>query len=351
MTSKERVYKAIRHEEPDRIPLYVWYHPTVADILAEKEGCSGWDLEIKLGNDILQTWVSINRSQVKVEKDGVVFTDEFGIKWRHEGQYNMIIYSPLADVSPENYGDYIFPDPDDPERYEIFKSLINDYGDEYFIGSDVSGSIFEPLAHICGMENILTNMIIFPDETKLLLDRVTEFTLKICRNSLELGADMIWFGDDVGTQKDMIMSPEMWRREFKPRMKYMIDILRKQQSDVIIAYHSCGTIRQIIPDLIEIGVNVLNPVQAKCANMNQVEISGEFGDKLTFHCGIDTQFTLPFASDEEFEDEMKTIISEIAPGGGLIFTGSHTIQDDTSINRIYRMLEILKEKGDYPINY
>ncbi len=349
MNSKERVFKTLSHQEPDNVPLYIWYHPDVFKSLEKEFNLKGRELEVYLGNDILQTWVSINYYQSVVVDEDTIFTDEYGIKWHRKGGYNMVIYNPINSWDIKDLGDYKFPDPDRVDRFDELKYLVDTFGKEYFIGADVSGTIFEPCSHIRGMEQLLLDLYSDEKSVDKFLDNATDFSLKVAINSLEFGVDWIWLGDDVGTQEGMILSPQMWRKFFKPRMKKIIDELRKIKNDLIIAYHSCGTIYPIIEDLIEIGVNVLNPIQPKAKDMDMYKIKLQYGDKLTLHCGMDTQGVLPFGSLNDIEIETKKIIKYLAKDGGFIFTASHTIQPDTSIDRILLMLDLLKKFAKYPI--
>jgi uroporphyrinogen decarboxylase len=350
MKSKERVYKAIRHEEADRLPIYIWYHPDVIKSLEKKYNKKGKELEIFLGNDILQTWVSINYYQSVVVEENSTFTDEYGIKWHRVGGYNMVTHNPIKDWDVNSLGDYKFPDPFREGRFMELKSLLDNYGKEYFIGADVSGTMFEPCSHIRGMEQLLLDMFTDPDALEPFFDNAMDFSLQVSKSALEMNVDWIWLGDDVGTQGGMILSPDMWRKFFKPRMAKIIKELRSIKKDLIIAYHSCGTIKPIIPDLIEIGVNVLNPIQPKAKDMDMYAIKKEFGDRLALHCGMDTQDLLPFGTLEDIENEVKKMIKFLAKDGGFIFTASHTIQPDTTDERIILMLDTLKKYGSYPIS-
>lgn len=350
VTSKERVFRSISHDEPDRVPLYIWYHPDVSKLLAEEFNCHGIELEIALGNDILQAWVSMNLYQSLPVEEDTTFIDEFGIKWHRMGGYNMVIENPISTWDVKSLSDYQFPDPFKSDRYDKIKSLLLKYGNEKFIGADVSGSIFEPCSHIRGMEQLLFDLFSNPKDVEPLLNNAMNFCLQVSKNCLELNVDWIWLGDDVGTQTGMIFSPDMWRRYFKPRMLFIINELRKIKPNLIIAYHSCGSIKPIIPDLVEIGIDVLNPIQPRAIDMDTFEIKKQFGEKLTMLCGLDTQSTLPFGSLGEIESEIKKVLKYLSKNGGFIFAASHTIQPDVSKERILLVLEILKKYGNYPIN-
>ena len=155
--------------------------------------------------------------------------------------------------------------------------------------------------------------------------------------------DWVWLGDDVGTQAGMIMSPATWREMLKPRMKRIIDSLRAVVPAIVVAYHSCGSMRPIIGDLVEIGVDVLNPLQPMAHDMDNAAIKREFGSALTFMAGIDTQDFLLRAAPREVRDEVRRIVNVMGDGGGFIFAASHTIQPDVPRANIDALLEELDE--------
>jgi uroporphyrinogen-III decarboxylase len=154
-----------------------------------------------------------------------------------------------------------------------------------------------------------------------------------------MGVDMLWLGDDVGMQNAMLISPKMWRRFLKPRMANFIAELKAINPDVKVAYHSDGQIYPIIPDLIEIGLDVLNPVQP--ASMDPVRLKKEYGDKLCFWGTIDEQHTLPFGSADDVRAEVIERLNTIGRGGGLILGPTHSVQLDTPMENFWAMIETI----------
>lgn len=341
MTSKERVYAAIRRQSVDRVPRYLWFHPDILTDAGRRLGTNGFATEAALGNDILQPWVSINASMARQVAEGVEFTDDFGISWVRRGLYNTVVHHPLMDADVPMIESYPMPDGAESSRYAVLEEMMAQFGQEMFIGADVSGSIFEPAYHLRNMEDLLIDMMTGADEAEAIFDRTMEFTIAAAKESLLRGVDWVWLGDDVGTQTGMIMSPWIWRNMLKPRMKQVIDELRSVNPEVIIAYHSCGSIRPIIGDLVEIGINVLNPLQPMATDMDNLEIKREYGSVLSFMAGIDTQGFLPNATPQEVKDETRRVIDAMGNGGGFIFAGSHTIQTDVPWENIEAMLEVL----------
>ena len=158
-----------------------------------------------------------------------------------------------------------------------------------------------------------------------------------------MGVDLIWTGDDVGSQHAMLISPKMWRRIFKPRMANFIAELKAINPAVKVAYHSDGTIVPIIPDLIEIGLDVLNPVQPAC--MDPAQLKREFGDRLCFWGTVDEQYTLPFGSPQDVEREIRQRLEGVGYNGGLIIGPTHHVQLDTPMENFWAMVQGITRSG------
>jgi uroporphyrinogen-III decarboxylase len=151
--------------------------------------------------------------------------------------------------------------------------------------------------------------------------------------------DMIWIGDDVGAQRSMIMSPRHWRRFLKPRMANFISTLKAINPMVKVAYHSDGNLLPIIPELIEIGLDVLNPIQPMC--MDPADLKERYGDRLCFWGSVDEQQTLPFGSQEDVESEIRTRLRTVGKGGGLIIGPTHHVQLDTPMENFWAMIRTI----------
>ena len=159
-----------------------------------------------------------------------------------------------------------------------------------------------------------------------------------------MGVDMIWIGDDVGTQRGMLISPKVWRRSLKPRMANFIATLKRINPQVKIAYHSDGDIRPIIPDLIEIGLDVLNPIQPAC--MDPADLKREYGDRLCFWGAIDEQETLPFGTPDDVRREIFARLETVGQDGGLILGPTHHVQLDTPMENFWAMVETITGEPD-----
>jgi uroporphyrinogen-III decarboxylase len=182
-------------------------------------------------------------------------------------------------------------------------------------------------------------MMVDPDLADHLLDIPYQYHLTAAKKLVEMGVDMIWTGDDIGAQKEMMISPRMWRKYLKPRMVNFISELKAVNPDIKIAYHSDGNIMRVIPDLIEIGVDVLNPIQP--ASMDPAQIKREFGNQLCFWGSIDEQHTLPFGSAADVEAEVRHRLETIGRDGGLILAPTHHVQLDTPLENFWAMVNTI----------
>lgn len=341
MNSKERVEAILHGKKADRIPRFLWIGAAAQQQLAQYLGKSLEDTEKFIGNDVKQTWLSINREMERPWPQGECFTDEWGICWKRDGYYNMVIKHPMAEMTAEEIRNYPVPDPLDEQRYWELDFLIARYGQEYFIGADISGTIFEPAYHLRGMENLLVDMAAGEEEADLILDMTAKQSVAIAREALKRPVDWIWLGDDVGTQKGMLLSPELWRTYLKPRLHTVIQEIRKIRPDMVIAYHSCGSIRPILKDLEEIGISVINPVQESSYQMDQGEIREILEPHTVMFCGLDTQTFLRTANPEQVTEEMRERIQMLSRYGNYLAGVSHTVQPDIPCENLVAMIETL----------
>jgi uroporphyrinogen decarboxylase len=189
------------------------------------------------------------------------------------------------------------------------------------------------------MEKTLTEMALQPKLAEDMMRRCTEFSIALSETACQrFEIDWLWLGDDAGGQRSMLMSPETWRETVKPLLKQNADVAARR--GITVAFHSCGAIRPIIPDLIEIGVNVLNPIQCNCPGMHPLELKREFGRDLTFMGGVDTQGVLPNGTADQVRKATAELLDGmIRDGGGYILAASHTVPPETPDENIFAMYE------------
>jgi len=352
---------ALSHEEPDRCPMQISFTPEFANRLKDDLGLTDEDfynphgggntyvLERVLDQDMLLTsvgWANSYYATEKYSEDGISYTDEWGVGWRNveyetrfgKGRYTEIVAHPLAE--DEAIESYQPPDPNRPELYVEAERVLREYKNEYWIVGVTVTTIFETAWALRGLERTLMDLVLRPDFAERLLDIPFHYHLTAARRLVEMGVDMIWIGDDVGTQDRMLISPDTWRRFFKPRLATLISTLKSINPDVKIAYHSDGVIYPIIPDLIEIGLDVLNPVQPRC--MDPERLKEEYGDRLCFWGSIDEQYTLPFGTPADVEKEVIHRLKTLGRGGGLIIGPTHHVQLDTPLENFWAMVNTVR---------
>jgi len=354
MKPRDRVQTALDHNEPDRCPMQISFTPEFADRLRKDMEIQGhkvhnphgggntYELERALGQDMLLTSVGWANSYYLDDK---AYVDEWGVGWDVQayetpygtGHYTEMVRHPLADDQAISH--YKPPDPNRLELYTDAAQVVASFKDDYWIVGVTVTTILETAWALRGLEQMLLDLVLDPDLANHLLDIPYHYHLTAAKKLVELGVDMIWTGDDIGSQHDMIISPRMWRKYLKPRMANFISELKTINPNIKIAYHSDGNIMRIIPELIEIGIDVLNPIQP--ASMDPVLIKSDFGDTLCFWGSIDEQHTLPFGSAADVDSEVRQRLETIGRGGGLILAPTHHVQLDTPLENFWSMVNTI----------
>ena len=363
MKPRDRVLTALQHEKPDRCPMQISFTPEFAVRLRKDLSLSGeaihnphgggntYELERALGEDMLHTSVCWADSYYSNHAHGgaSTYTDEWGIVWKNApyetrfgpGFYTEVASHPLADARALD--SYRPPDPDRPHLYDEARRLIEKHGSEYWIVGVTVTTIFETAWALRGLDRMLMDFVEDPELADRLLDIPYRYHLAAARRLVELGVDMIWTGDDVGAQHRMLISPQLWRRTLKPRMAHFIATLKGINPRLKLAYHSDGDIQPIIPDLIEIGVDVLNPIQP--ASMDPALLKRQYGKNLCFWGTIDEQYTLPFGSAGEVRREVQDRLATVGQDGGLILAPTHHVQLDTPMENFWAMVRTITGNG------
>ena len=355
MTHKERVIRALNHEETVRPPFQATFTPEFADRLRAEfhlppmftephhRTWYGYDLEILTGQDALQAgagWVT--NYYLKPE----AYTDEWGVEWKIDpyttpfgvGHYTNIAHNPLRD-NDEAAMAYKAPDPTRPELYAHLERLVREYGQEYYIIGRVHGTIFETAWALRGLDTLMTDFYLNPELTNHLLDETYLYHKEVVCQMVRRGVDMIWLGDDMGAQASLLIDPDLWREYFKPRMADIIRTAKAMNPQVKIAYHTDGCNYDIIPELIEIGLDVLNPIQTEC--MDPEILQEKYGDQLCFFGGVAVQSTLPQGTAEEIRREYQWLKNSLGKNGGWICAPTHHVQLDTPMENFFTLLETI----------
>ncbi len=331
ITRKERMRKALRHEQVDRLPTQINYTGGMGQKMAEHFQIAPKELPAFLGNHMIR--VDLN-SPERLSADGKVKFDWWGVGFdtKEEGYFAAV--SPLKE-NPDLQA-YPWPDPDEATLFETAKSVIQEKGQEYFITPNFGFVLFERAWTLRGFEQFFMDMGTDPGYTGELLDRITDIQLKLIHKYLDLGIDGAYFGDDYGAQKGLLFSPGMWRTYIKPRLAKMFAPFVERGLPILM--HSDGQIQKILPDLVEIGLTALNPVQPEV--LDHAWLAENFKGKLAFYGGISTQTVLPNGSPEDVRKAVSACVETLAPDGtGLIIAPSHRMMTDISMDNVTALLE------------
>ncbi len=338
MNSRDRVWTSLNFQEPDRIPVFASFVPEIENRLRELEGISEYDLGVALGNDLVKSCVGLEMSfygQPEPE-----YVDPWGIRWKYvKNQFG--VFTEIADHplrgDPKKLDDYQIPDPLEDSQYDDFRHKKELYGDSKWLIGSCQISIFEASWYLRGLDDLMMDMMLYPDYAEKLMDKVMEFPLNAARKYIELGADMIWFGDDVSMQTGMMISVDMWRRFLKGRYARLFAECKKLNPNIKIAYHSCGNCTAILDDMIEIGLDVLNPLQPMA--IDPFATKKRYGKNLAFMGGLCIQHTLPHGSVQDVRQATAKLMNVLGQGGGYILSPAHHIQADTSPENIRAIYE------------
>ena len=382
MTSRERMTKALNHEIPDRVPIDLGgfqtgiHRAAYTDLLAHL----GMDDEPVILDPVQQLAkpcdAILERFHVDTRyvcahgpesfkgdierntREGRLWhdlKDEFGVVWSMPDDHPLymdISHHPLAQATIQTVADYPFPNGGDPTRFTHVREQALDLRNNtpYAISTGIGGVVYETCWYMRGLEQWFIDMMESPDFCAALLDRMLDFWLDYYTAFLgEIGdlIDVVMIGDDIAGQTGPLFSPDFYRKIVKPRQKKLVQHIRSLTS-ARIWYHTCGAVASLIPELIDNGIHILNPVQISAADMDPKQLKATFGEALTFWGGaIDTQHVLPTASPQEVKQHVRRSIEAFKPGGGYVFNNVHNIQSGVPPQNIVALFDAAYEYGFY----
>jgi len=333
LSNKQRVRRALNHEGLDRLPTQINYTSALGEQMARYFGVCAPDLPAMLGNHIIRVDIDY---QPQFSEDEIIRFDWWGAGFdtREEGYF--VVTNPLGEA--KDLDAFSWPDPYRPERYEKARGIIEVDAGQHFILPNFGFTLFERAWTLRGLDNFMVDMAVDPPYVEELLDRIVQIQLVLIQHFINLGVDGGYFGDDYGAQKNMLFSPKMWRRFFKPRLAQLFAPFRCAGLPVIM--HSDGQIQTILPDLVEIGLSALNPVQPEVLDHSWLRTT--FGDQLAYYGGISTQTVLPYGSPGEVRKAVADCIEVLAPQGtGLVIAPSHRMMTDIPMKNIAALVDAL----------
>ena len=376
LTSRERVLCALNHEEPDRVPIFFGtsgattmlapaYERLKTYLGIQREPKVWWralqyvlideDVLVRFGSDgrpLIAGPVPSPAEQVLSENE---IADSWGIHWQHRPgvPYYEIIEPPLKDATLDDLARYPWPQVAHPSRFAGLKAKAKAIQEAGYAVVALSGvSVFETCYMLRGVERWLMDLAANPDFALALLRQVADLQkAAACRMMEEAGEyiDVVITGDDLGSQKAPLISPKMYRRMIKPIHAELLSAV-KSRTKAKIFYHSDGNIYPLLGDLIEVGAELLNPVQVSAQDMGDTaRLKREFGDRLSFCGAIDTQVVLPYGTPDDVRREVRRRIKDLGPGGGYIVASVHCLQPDVPPENVVAMLEEAQQAGRYPL--
>lgn len=359
MNSRDRVIHAIQHKSVERIPLDGWFTTNVMDELKKEFGVvTTEEVQEQLGIDFrsvvldpapefrksaqeltfmldFETFAIADCIQRPIGEN--LFEDEWGIqiKLNDDGVNWGYVYHPLSDLTFDNFK---IPNLDESGRLDRAKEKIKSWNNQFVLAT--VSTVFRRGWLLTGFSNFLTALMLNRDFIEKLLDRLFEYNLQETDMLAEIGVNMIQLLGDLGAESSLFLSPDLWRELFKPRMAKLISAIKQKYPDVYFFLHSDGKIDDIIPDLIEIGLDVLNPIQPEC--MDVKSIANQYGTDLTLHGTISLQKTLAFGTPEDVIEEAQSRIEIFGNNGGLILAPSNALTHDIPSANIISLYEYVK---------
>jgi len=382
MSSRERLLKAIGHETPDRVPIDLGGNQTGIHKFAYESLLKhlGIQDEIVIMDAVQQlarpceavlerfrvdtryiaakSAASFKGEIEQNRRDGRLWhdlRDEFGVVWSMPDShpyYMDISHHPMANATLADVADYPFPKGDDPSRFEGLRerALMLRNETPYAVVSGIAGSTYETCWYMRGLENWLMDLVGDPEFCEAMLDKVLQYWLNWFRLFLdEVGdlVDVIMIGDDLAAQEGPLFRPALYQSLIKPRHKQLAQYIRSR-TQAKIWYHTCGACAPYIPDLMDNGIDILNPLQISAKDMDPSALKARHGDRMVFWGGgIDSQHTLPSASPEVIREHVRRNLEAWKPGGGYVFNNVHNIQAGVPPENIVALFDAAYEFGFY----
>jgi len=384
MTSRERVLTAIHNEQPDRIPLVIGVSNATGIKMKPYQGIKRI-IGGQAPDKYLYDWPELGTAEIDEETMRRLHSDVRGVldlepeqirtRNRERDPHSACIDSwgsGQSEVKPGQWYPGIHPLPDartiedldaypgwpdmnDPSRVAHVRESARQLAEENQFAIMATPWLLFPFerAHAMqGLETFLLNMVMYPDFARALLEKIAAHCKELMGHFLEeLGdnVDIIKIGDDLGTEKSLMISPNMYREILKPIHADFIDFI-KARTKAKIFFHSDGDVAPLIEDFIEMGIDILNPIQTSAGSMSDLPaLKKRFGDNIVFCGGIDTQNILPHGSPEEVRQEVRRVMQILGPGGGCMIGAVHTIMNDVPPENVLAMVDAVEEFGHYPL--
>ena len=380
ITHRQRLQLTLNHQEPDRVPLDFGtggntsptpeVYSQLAKIYHVQSPIQYVPHMMRLArvDEIILRALEIDTRPIYMNPVSIgirpctepgFFYDEWGVKWR-EFDSGGVVYrepaeSPLQNASIDDLERYPWwPDPNDPQRYvgvHAAAQKLYQKTDYALIGCPAFNSVWERAYLLCGYARMLEGLVSESEFVHAVFRKITDIVLIQLRQFLALAGstlEVVKIGDDLGGQQNCLMSPATYRQTIKPYHHEIFNCIH-QNSPAKAFLHTCGSVAKMLPDLVEAGVEILNPVQVSAKGMDTAVLKQIFGSKLTFWGAVDTQWVLPHGNQEDVKAEVRRRIQDLGPGGGYVVAPVHNIQPDVSADNVITMYQAAREYGRYPL--
>ena len=337
MKPRDLVLAQIQHHETSPIPYTLGFEGDVLERLDGYYGGPAW--RHRLIPYI--AYVEVVDTDPRELIDDAHFRDVYGAVWRRDRRPLHLERPPLTAPS---FDGYVFPEPGQFLRSELKQQALEtcQTNDESFLVVFLQWGLLERAWQLRGFENALMDAVDEPDFFDEMLERLAELYLSFVEYAIDLPIDAIMFGDDWGDQRGVIIGPERWRRFLKPKWARLFEAVHA--GGKVVMHHSCGSVADIMPDIIEIGVDVLESVQPEAAGMNPYELKRRWGDKITFWGGLGSQSTIPFGKPGEIRAEVQRLCAEMGRGGGYILAPAKGLQPGTPTENAAAVVEAFTDQ-------
>ncbi len=334
MTSRERLYASFAHEQPDKTPYMIGFTQKAMAAMVEHYGSDDFLQQI----DNCFHHVTANPGPKDKWLDENTWQDEFGVQW--DRRIDRDIGNVCNCVIPERGLDALdLPDAHAPGKFAGFAERCA-AGQGKAVFFEIGFSLFERAWTLRGMANLFVDMLEAPEFVEELLDAICDYNIALVEQAVQYDVDVVYFGDDWGSQRGLLMGPKLWERFLKPRLARQYSAVKDAGKFVTI--HSCGKVQELFPQLIEMGLDCFNPFQPEV--MDVYEMKRLYGDRLTFFGGVSTQRLLPYGTPDEVRAEAKRLMAEVGRDGGYIIAPAHAIPGDAKPENIMALIEAVNDQ-------
>ncbi|MCL2128169.1 MAG: hypothetical protein FWH38_07940 [Treponema sp.] len=355
MTNRENVFRALRRDHPERVPFDMTLCPAHVETLKKKTGTEDYHAYFQFPYRYVELEKSARNCDysryyrnLPPQAQPLSWNPEWGVYSvpGHFAHFEHMLHPMENFESPEEITAYPLPDYNEAYRWKgMGEKTAALQKNDLIAVAFMQMTVFEIAWYLRGMENLMMDLVANREFAETLFDAITEIRTGMAEKYARNGVDILMLGDDVSTQISMMMDPGLWRETLKPRLAKVIRAARGAKSDILIFYHGDGNLQAIIPDLIEAGVDVLNPVQPEC--MDPALIKLQYGDRLSFWGTVGTQTTLPFGTAEDVEKTVKRNIETVGEGGGLLLSPTHMVEPEVPWENIEAFIGAVNKYGAY----